>query len=215
MFTSRMRKLILLILLVILLLSAGLVLFQGFSSAESATFEPWPPFVMVYKDWSATRGSNHTPGYVVVRLTYRSARYYRSESLEDSVVPNDAGSFGEYSGDKAFGFDAHFNYSTTRQVLPNEPPSAPAEWLVPGRIARLKRDHAATEQPTSKPGIFELTYVEQVPCDPRVARCKASSAQVVTRIQYRKDFMIPLGMTVTSDGILTHEITVSEFKLLP
>lgn len=214
MFTSRMRKIILLILLVILLLSAGLVLFQGFSQAESATFEPWPSFVMVYKDWDATRGPNHTPGYVVVRLTYRKARYYRSETLEDSVVPDEAGSFGEYSGDKAFGFDAHFNYSTTQQVLPNEL-YAPAEWLVPGRIARLKRDYAATEQPTSKPGIFELTYVEQVPCDPRVARCKASSAQVITRIQYRKDFMLPLGMTVTSDGILKHEITVSEFKLLP
>jgi hypothetical protein len=202
-----------------LVVLAVIILFGIITSTQSAAIETWPSFTMVYRDQSANRGPNNTPGYVVVRLTYKNSRDWQSEILEDSVAPDAAGTRASFSGDVSSGYNARFKRSSSEKYPPTAV-LAPDDWLVRGSIARLKAAPASVVSPTSSPGIFELVHTEDVPCVQELMikallNCAKPSFQVITRIRYRPEHEIPLNMTVTSDGTLVRQITVSEFAFLP
>ncbi len=181
--------------------------------AQTASIEPWPAFVMVYRDWGATWGPNGTPGYVVSRLTYRSSRDWESEVLEDSVAPDAAGTRGVFRGTTATGFNARFQHVSS-EVYPADALAAPSDWLVPIRIGRLRREANSTVRPTASPDVSELVHTEQLPCQPDLVKCASPTRLQVTRILFRNDSEIPLGLTDIIDGQLVREITVTEFRLL-
>ncbi len=183
--------------------------------AQRATAEPWPSFTMTYRDWSVNRGKNNTGGYVLVRLAYENSREWRADILEDTGAPDSAGSFTQFSGNTVLGFNARFQ-TTANQQIPGDDKLAPDDWLVIGRINRLKATPNAVVQSISVPGILELVHTELVPCPKSVLpNCSVDSRTVTTRIRYREDNGIPLGMTVTIDGTLTREVTVIDFAIRP
>ena len=180
-------------------------------AAETKNAEPWPPFVMVYTDWGAQRGPDKTPGYVKARIIYKDSRHWRSEILEDSVMPSFAGSFTEFSGNQLTGFNSTFNQTTT-VAEPTNPKLAPDDWLLPGQIAYLKQKPNISLQPSPQSGFSKLIKSEEIPCDPDVTRCEKSTTLVVTEFLYDSKFELPMGMTVYSNNQKSRQVTVDEFS---
>lgn len=157
----------------LLLLGTIVALWFGRSSTvQSASIEPWPSFMMVYRDWAGNRGPNNSPGFVVVRLTYKNSRDWQTEILEDSVAPDMAGTRGGFSGNTASGFNNRFKQSSSEQY-PADALLAPADWLIPGRIARFRQVPGAAVSATASRDIMELVYKEQVPCFRDLSNCDA------------------------------------------
>jgi|SRR5581483_10824128 hypothetical protein len=211
MFTKwRMRVLLSILMLALALGSTGW-LFNTLRAAEKPNAEPWPPFTMVYTDWSATRGPDGTPGFVRARIIYQDSRHWRSEILEDSVMPSYAGSFTEFNGKQLSGFNAAFNHSATVNE-PNSPKLAPDDWLLPGQISYLKQKPDISLQLTTKPGLDKLVRSEQIACDPDVSRCEKAISQIVTEILFDSKYELPMGMTVYSNNQKSRQVTVDEFS---
>lgn len=187
------------------------------STAHSASLEPWPPFTMVYEDWQWNRGPNNTPGHVTVRVTYNGLRDWKNEILEDTSAPNLAGSWSSFVGTTASSHNTRFGTTSSYQVDPADV-NFLADWLTPTRIAGLKRAAHTFTRPTSTPGVSELVWTLDLPCQPIVA-CKGSTFQDQTQIQYRQYpgyAELPFGLVETRDGsTVIRRVTVSDFRLLP
>lgn len=199
-------------------LSLGvLTVFGSFSAARSASFEPYPSFTMTYKDWDWSRGPNQTPGYVIVRLTYRNSRDWESEILEDSAKPEAAGTRSSFKGDIAWGFNSVFNRSASEQYPPNAT-LAPADWLVRGRIAGFRKLNGARVFPAT-PGLLELVYSIESPCMsvyPASVCPRGKAFYIETRhIQFREQDELPMGEVLLFNSFLARQITIFEFTLSP
>ncbi len=197
--------------ILVILVSTSIWFASTLSATETKSAEPWPPFVMVYTDWGAQRGPDKTPGYVKARIIYKDSRHWRSEILEDSVMPSFAGSFTEFSGNQLTGFNATFNQSVT-VAEPTNPKLAPDDWLLPGQITYLKQKPNISLQPSTQPGVSKLIKNEEIPCDPDVAQCNKPTTQVVTEILFDSKFELPMGMTVYSNNQKSRQVTVDEFS---
>lgn len=182
------------------------------TKTEGASAKEWPAFEMVYTDWAAHSGPNNSSSTIRIRLTYQNARNWRSEVLEDSVVPQSVGSYSEFKGAELTGYDAQFK---TRSAT-NLPDGlyAPADWLFPERVDSLQNRHGGNLIESLTDGNLEYSYTEQVTCDETVNQCKTSSSQVITLYRLQKETQIPINMTVTSDGEITHRITADTLQLL-
>ncbi|MGH2458159.1 MAG: hypothetical protein ACRDIY_04755, partial [Chloroflexota bacterium] len=92
-----------------------------------------------------------------------------------------------------------------------------ADWLTPTRVAGLKRAAHTFTGPTSTPGVSELVWTLDLPCQP-VVPCKGTTFQDETRIQYRQYpgyAELPVGLIETRDGTtVIRRVTVSDFRLL-
>ncbi|RIK18072.1 MAG: hypothetical protein DCC52_16265 [Chloroflexi bacterium] len=195
-------------------LTLGIVGWFNMYKAQSAPRQgDWPGFSMTYKDWHLYNGQDRAPQHRVAQLTYTDQLHWRSEVLEQTSAPDIAGSFGEASGDAIKGFNKRFG-AYSRKVDPSEGLYAPDEWLIPIRISKYKQIPGTTIRPTDTPGLMELTFIEQVPCDPETWKCESDAYKVVTSVRYWADSELPMGMTVISNGELVREITVTDFKWL-
>lgn len=174
----------------------------------------WPAFEMIYKDWHLYTGQERAPHYIVERLVYADQLHWRLDVLEETAAPDYAGSFMEVSGDTIKGANEKFGTRDERKVDLSEGLYAPDEWLVPIRINKYKQMPGAIIRPTDTPGLMELTFTEQVLCDPETWKCETDTYEVVTSVRYWADSELPMGMTVISNGELVREITVTDFKWL-
>ncbi len=196
---------------------ASVLGFAGWLNMYNAQSAPrkldWPAFEMVYKDWRLYSGQERAPQHRAARLVYIDRLHWRSDVLEETAAPDTVGSFSEVSGETIRGNDKRFGAFESK-VDPSEGFYAPDEWLVPIRIAKYKQIPGATVHPTDTPGLMEIAFTEQVPCDPETWKCETDAYEVITRVRYWADSELPMGMTVISNGELVREITVTAFKWL-
>jgi hypothetical protein len=208
---ERRFHILLSLIMLVIGLGASMWFLNSLRADQAPQAEPWPPFMMVYTDWGAHRGLNGTPGFVRARIIYQDSRHWRSEIIEDSVMPSYAGSFTEFNGKQLSGFNATFNHSATVDE-PNSPKLAPDDWLLPGQISYLKRQPGISSRPGTKPGLEQLVKSEAIPCDPDVAQCDKAMRDVVTEILYDSKYELPMGLTVYSDKQKSRQVTVEEFS---
>jgi hypothetical protein len=196
-------------------LVSGFVGWLNIYKAQSAPQKlDWPGFEMFYKDWHRYSGQEYAPHYRVERLVYTDRLHWRSDILEETSAPDYAGSFMQVSGDTIKSANEKFGTQDERKVDLSEGLYAPDDWLMPIRISKYKQIPGTIIRHTDTPGLMELTYTEQVPCDPETWKCETDTYEVVTSVRYWADSELPMGMTVTSNGELVREITVTDFKWL-
>lgn len=201
--------------LFVLALGTAILLWLTASQAQSAA-QPrdYPSFTMEYNDWRLSNGTEKSPRATTVRLTYTDRLDWRSETVEDTFAPNSAGSYVQVSGNTFKSFDKRFNTFSEGQVDLSGGVNVPAEWLIPIRISKYKQIPGATIRPTDTPGLSEITFTEQIPCDPETWKCETNVYEVVTRVTYWDNSDLPMGMVVTSNGEISRVITVTDFKWL-
>lgn len=191
-----------------------LVMASGQKVIGAAESREFPAFEMVYEDWGQNRGTNGSGGFVQVKLTYTDRLHWRSEILFDSTVPEISGSTSEMSSDIFIHYDARTKQSNSTPVNPEEPILAVDDWLIPGKIAAELDKYDAAISPTDTPGIAQMSYTEQFPCDPEIVKCDMPILQVMTWTKYWAGSGLPIEMTITRDGQLRRHITTTEFKWL-
>lgn len=183
-------------------------------ASGAAMSSDWPGFELQYADWGQSRGINSSGGSVRVKLTYTNKTQWRSEILADSTVPESSGSYTELSPSALSSYNAMTKQSSSIAISPSESLYAADDWLIPGRIAKWREAYAPTITPTETDGIVQMSYTEQIPCDPEISKCETSAYEVVTQIKYWADYDIPMEMTITRDGQLRRRVIVTDFKWL-
>ncbi|OQY80495.1 MAG: hypothetical protein B6D41_20880 [Chloroflexi bacterium UTCFX4] len=169
---------------------------------------------MTYKDWQLYNGQERAPRHRVEQLVYQDQLHWSSEVLEETAAPDYVGSYMQVNDDIIKGANKKLRAFDERKIDLSEGFYAPAEWLVPIRISKYKQVPGAEIRPADKPGLMDLTFTEQAPCDPDTWPCEKEVYDVTTRIRYWADSELPMGMTVTSNGELVREITVTAFEWL-
>jgi hypothetical protein len=184
---------------------------------DSAAIPPeWPPFEMVYKDWGiqrATNGSKENGGFVLVKLTYFDRYNYSIKVLEDTSMPAVAGSRASFSPNQILSYDARTGEERTIPIPSGESYRAD-DILEPGLVNRWISQYDAVVRPTETEGLNEMTYSEQVPCDPEVLKCENKFLNVETYVKYWAENDVPMELKIIRDGVLRRHWTVTDFRWL-
>lgn len=183
----------------------------------------WRSFQMVFRHWGPF-GINGTMAYRVAKIDYYHARHWRIETIEYTADPRFVGSWTEYFGDHQIRYSAPLD-SLIESSFPTDdlPGVYVAEnWLVPGRIAKVRSFAGVQVRDGEEPGTAVLTWTQILPCvnmalpgeEPYFPDCVGGQRIVVEEITYREDLEIPLHIIHRTNGRVTGEITVLEFRLL-
>lgn len=179
----------------------SLVLGPGFVACAQAPKPPvvseipmpdWPPFEMIYKDWSLNRGPNQAGGFVLVKLVYTNRTEWSSQILQDTHNP--------------FGIGKSFGAFPTDPIL-----SRPDDWLEPGMMQKWITQYNATVTPTEIEGINQMTYTEKIPCGKK-EKCEFHTIE--TKAKYWAESDVPMEIIHVRDGVEGRRTTVTDFKWL-
>lgn len=192
---------------------AALVILSNQRVNGAAMPPDWPPFQMTYEDWGLTRGRNESGGFIRVKLTYTDRYHWRTEILEDTGNPTSRGSTSDASPQALVHYAAQTQETSS---IPIEPGQAyrPDDWLAPGLITGWIAKYSATVTRTETDGINQMTYTEQVPCDPDAVKCERDNLEVVVQAKYWAEHDVPMEIMTTRDGVLRRKITVTGFTWL-
>lgn len=172
---------------------------HGSGVGSAAADEPWPPFVMVYRDTARGYGPNGSMGTQVFRLDYRDSRHFRSVLLEHSAVPEAVGLTQTFDGRQSTFADPRFGVRVT-PYAPHER-TVPADWLVPAQVPPLAQRPGATTVRLAS-GLALVTH-----------EAIYGARRVRTEITYRELDGIPIQMVESTDGDETRRVEVVELRL--
>lgn len=133
------------VLLVTAALSSGIAANQVAASAAPVT-EPWPPFVMTYRETANGLGLNGAQGTQRFRLEYTDRRHFRTTLISNAAVPGAVGSTWTFAGTVSTFHDAVHAHDMVNDLAkvpapnggqPADGLTVPADWLVPGNAPYL------------------------------------------------------------------------------
>lgn len=171
----------------------------GWAAAQVA--EPWPSFVMTWRETGVGLGPNGAPGTQLFRLEYTNRRQFRTTLLENPSVPSAVGSTWTFDGRASTFRDARHGKEVVQPFNPDEF-TVPDEWLAPGKIAFL------LEQPGTRPlpgvnGLAALQREEVLPNGKRVRE----------EVTYRPTDGIPTRRIISVDGVEVSRKEMVDFRL--
>jgi hypothetical protein len=164
--------------------------------------EPWPPFVMVYRETSKGLGKNGAVGTALVRLEYTDRHHFRTIVLEEPNSPGAVGSTSTYDGRTTVNHRPGYSPDQITSWGTGDP-TVPAKWLVPGEIEWLV-----------KSGGYRVTSLGN-------GMAVASKDQFIGGHQlreertYREADGIPTKFVGTVDGQEVERFEVVDLQILP
>lgn len=179
--------------------AALLVTGPGLAGLRAAPDEPWPPFVMVYRDTAKGYGLNGAVGTQVFRVEYSNRRNFRSVLLEHSAVPEAVGLTQTFDGRQSTFADPRFGVRTT-SYAPDQA-TVPADWLVPSRVPPLAHRPGAQVMPLGNG--LGLVRHEAV----------YNGRTIRVELTYREADGIPTSVLHTANGEETRRVEVVELRL--
>lgn len=158
--------------------------------------EPWPSFVMVYRE---TRHGPQGPVTQLFRVDYKNARDFSSTLLAHSSVPEAVGYTNTFRNNVSTTTDPRFG--TRSETYGPDERTVPADWLVP----------ASRPSITYRAGV----QVTRLPAGLAVAReiSSAGGRRVVLEITYREADGIPTLLVEQVEGTDVRRVEVLELSL--
>jgi hypothetical protein len=164
--------------------------------------EPWPAFVMVYRETAYGLGLNGAPGTQRFRLEYTDRHHFRTTLISNSALPSAVGSTWTFAGHMSTVHDAVHAYDQVN-TFGADGVTVPAEWLVPGRIQELSTRPGYTVREAGN-GQSVLAHTDTY--------SGHSDRQELT---FRPADGIPTHVVDTVDGEVRREIVVEELTFQP
>lgn len=112
------------------------VLSRPAQAIDPGVGEPWPAFVMVYRDAARVEPSGRMVTQVF-RLEYSDARHFRTTLLQHSDDPSVVGYTQVFDGTVSTTHDPRLGSVASRTYRPDEW-TVPADWLVPRKTPALQ-----------------------------------------------------------------------------
>lgn len=186
------------------------------SISNAMPSEPaWPPFIMVFEEESLHQ-------LVISRLTWHNRGEWKLEVLQDTFESPRQGLFSPPSG-RSFVFSqgTYTVYDATGKVTSVERLDAfmaPAEWLVPGYLNKLKERQGYIVTSIVNSAHLTLERRESRRCvnDPygnSLDPTCDSSREVVTQVTFDAKTQIPLERIVQVNGQFVYRLRVRELLL--
>lgn len=188
------------------LLVAGLIAFAlllasaaavaGQQAFSSVAREPWPSFVMVYRDTAVVGGTGKSVTQTF-RLEYRDQMHFKSTLIFHSDTPEAIGYTQTLDGVVSDTKDPRVPTSQSRSYTSGEA-TVPADWLVPRSTPSL----------LLRPGAraIQIDALTAVATHRMVADGRDTEEEVV----YRVSDGIPTSYTVRVDGRVVRQVQVLE-----
>lgn len=148
-----------------------------------------------------------------VHVIYTDRYHWHTEMLQDTGNLPSAGSTTDASPEALVHYAAQTK-ETSSIPIESGHGFRPDDWLAPGLITGWIGQYKATVTQTDTPGLNEMTYTEQVPCDPDAVKCEKENLETVVQAKYWAENDVPMEITYTRDGVLGRKITVTDFQWL-
>jgi hypothetical protein len=178
----------------------ALMLLSG-GRGQAQTPEPWPSFVMVYRDTVGSALAADPPTTQTFRLVYTDRRNFVSTVLAHSKLPSGIGYTQTVSATRSSVVDPRFGTVQSAAIGPDEPRTVPSDWLVPAKSPSI----SAIPDATSVIGLDGLTTTTLVQ--------SAGGRRIVEQLVYRTADGIPVRFIQSVNGIETRHTEVLELTI--
>jgi hypothetical protein len=187
------------------------------SSLGSQTKDPWPPFVMTYRENDYNWENGQVSTYDVYRYTYTSRSDWKLELVESTRDPRVVGSWTSYDGTSYREAGMIDGAPLPMHVTRPDQYVMATWWLVPVSPERLGMDGKYERVKSEDATRIRLRQDEEFPCSslsaawqPRLCLSGQQSYKRSTEKVLTADRGIPVEITESAEGKVTHKISISE-----